>query len=101
MWPLAQIQLVDVSLIEVRIEVLVTPLFKELHLDAFVGDAGDNYGTHLSELGVLQNGIEKDFVCVNIFSCEVSEHCDVLRALGKRQLNLQRVVVRVGKDTVL
>ena len=101
----------------------IASLFKELHLDAFVGDAGDDYGNHLSELGVLQNGIEKDFVCVNIFSCEASEHCDVLRTLGtfsiKRvqcklawtlpsvrkisngQFNLQRVVVRVSKDTVL
>ena len=100
-WPLAQIQLVDVGFIEVRIEVLVRAFLQELHLDAFVGDAGDNYGTHLSELGVLQNGIEKDFVGINIFSCEVSEHGDVLRTLGKRQFNLQRVIVRVSKDAVL
>ena len=39
-------------------------------------------GTHLAELGVLQNGIEKVFVCVNIFSCEVSEYSDVLWTLG-------------------
>ena len=58
-------------------------------------------GTHLTELGVLQNGIEKDFVCVYIFSCEVSEHCDVLRTLGKRQFNLQRVIVSVGKRPIL
>ncbi|MBP3739392.1 MAG: hypothetical protein J6I72_10140 [Muribaculaceae bacterium] len=85
-------------------------------------DASQGHGTHLSELGVLQNSIEKDFVCVNIFSCEVSEHSDVLWTLGtfsikrvqcklayiaKRekksngQLNLQRVIVRVSKDTVL
>ena len=43
----------------------------------------------------------KDFVGVNIFSCEVSERSDVLRTLGKRQLNLQRVIVCISKDTVL
>ena len=101
MWPLAQIQLVDISFIEVRIEVLITPFFKELHLHAFIGDARNHYGTYLTKLGILQNSIEKDFVCVNIFSCEVSKHSDVLWTLGKRQLNLQRVVVRISKDTVL
>ncbi len=70
------------KLSEVRIEVLARAFLQELHLDAFVGDAGDNHGTHFTELGVLRNSIEKDFVGVNIFSCEVSEHCDVLRTLG-------------------
>ena len=84
-----------------RIEVLVRAFLQELHLDAFVGDACDDHCTHFTELGVLQNGIEKDFVCVNIFSCEVSEHSDVLRTLGKRQFNLQRVVVGIREDTVL
>ena len=58
-------------------------------------------GTHLAELGVLQNGIEKNFVGVNIFSCEVSEHGDVLRTVGKRQFYLHRVIVSVGKGTIL
>lgn len=99
--PLAQIHLVDVGLIEVRKEVLILPLFKELHLDGFMCDARDDHGTHLAELGVLQHRVKEDLFAVNILSGEVSEDIDVLRTPGKRQFYLHAVIVRVGKNAVL
>ena len=53
------------------------------------------------ELGALQHRVKEDFVGVNILACEVSEHGDVLRTLGQRQFNLQRVIVSVGKRPIL
>ena len=43
--PLAQVELIDVGLIEAREEVLVAALLQELDLDGLVGDAGDHDGT--------------------------------------------------------
>ena len=123
MWPLAQIQFVDVGLIEVRVEVLVGAFLQELHLDAFVGDACDDHCTTLVKVGVLQLSVKEDFFCVDVLASEQSEDGDVLRTLGtfsiKRvqcklawtlpsvrkisngQFNLQRVVIGIRKDAVL
>lgn len=47
-----------------------------------MNDASQGHGAHLAELGVLQHRVKEDVVGVNIFSCEVPGHSDVLRTLG-------------------
>lgn len=95
-----EVKFIDESFIKLRKEVLITSLFEELHLDALLGDAGYDDGSNFAEISALQNGVEKDFVGVKIFSCEVSEHVDVLRAPCQRQFDFQRIIVCVDEQTI-
>ena len=99
--PLAQVELVDVGLIEAWEEVLVGSFLEELHLDGLVGDAGDHDGTSLEEVGVLEHGIEEDIARIDVLSGDHAEDVEVLGTVGQGQFNLHGVVVGVGEDAVL
>ena len=97
----AKVELVDVGLIEAGKEVLVGTALKELHLDGLVGDARDDHGTTLEEVGVLQHGIKEDVAHIDVLAGQVPEDPEVAGTVGQGQLNLHAVVVGIGEKAVL
>ena len=99
-WYQAQVQLIDVCVIEGRVKVLVGTSGNKLHLGHRVGDGGEHDGTRLVPIIRNDLGIEVDGFDVGIFAVDIAKDFGIGLDI-ERQFNVHRVVITISEQPII